>query len=120
MLPVKKGNRSMEILITSTSTNALIFGKVLAGAAASILQVGVMLGVSIMAYQYNADIWNHTLDFLFNIPVNVLLSFALFGTLGYLFYTFIYGAMGSMVFKSRRSIFRSFSDYNYICYLHFL
>ena len=53
-----------------------------------------MLGVSIMAYQYNADIWNHTLDFLFNIPVNVLLSFALFGTLGYLFYTFIYGAMG--------------------------
>ena len=89
----------MEILITSTSTNALIFGKVLAGAAASILQVGVMLGVSIMAYQYNADIWNHTLDFLFNIPVNVLLSFALFGTLGYLFYTFIYGAMGSMVSK---------------------
>lgn len=95
----EKGNRSMEILITSTSTNALIFGKVLAGAAASILQVGVMLGVSIMAYQYNADIWNHTLDFLFNIPVNVLLSFALFGTLGYLFYTFIYGAMGSMVSK---------------------
>ena len=95
----EKGNRSMEILITSTSTNALIFGKVLAGAVASILQVGVMLGVSIMAYQYNADIWNHTLDFLFNIPVNVLLSFALFGTLGYLFYTFIYGAMGSMVSK---------------------
>lgn len=95
----EKGNRSMEILITSTSTNALIFGKVLAGAAASILQVGVMLGVSILAYQYNADIWNHSLDFLFNIPVNVLLSFALFGTLGYLFYTFIYGAMGSMVSK---------------------
>lgn len=95
----EKGNRSMEILITSTSTNALIFGKVLAGAAASILQVGVMLGVSIFAYQCNADIWNHSLDFLFNIPVNVLISFAIFGTLGYLFYTFIYGAMGSMVSK---------------------
>lgn len=95
----EKGNRSMEILVTSTSTNALIFGKVLAGAAAGILQISAMLGISICAYQINAEVWNHSLDFLFNIPANVLLTFAVFGTLGYLFYSFIYGALGSMVSK---------------------
>ncbi|MEG0468844.1 MAG: ABC transporter permease [Longicatena sp.] len=95
----EKGNRSMEILVTSTSTNALIFGKVFAGAVASILQVTLMLGVSVLAYQANAEIWNHSLDFLFNIPVNVLLAFSVFGTFGYLFYSFIFGALGSMVSK---------------------
>lgn len=95
----EKGNRSMEILVTSTSSNALIFGKVLAGAAAGIVQIGVILAVSMLAYQANIEIWNHSLDFLFNIPASVLLSFAVFGTFGYLFYTFIYGAVGSMVSK---------------------
>lgn len=95
----EKGNRSMEILVTSTSSNALIFGKVLAGAAASIVQVTIILGLSVLAYQMNVDAWNHMLDFLFDIPVSVIAIFAIFGTLGYLFYSFIYGALGSMVSK---------------------
>lgn len=95
----EKGNRSMEILVTSTSSNALIFGKVLAGAIAGILQVGVVLGVSMVLYQVNVNAWNHSLDFLLDIPVDVLFTFAVFGTLGYLFYSFIYGALGSMVSK---------------------
>ena len=95
----EKGNRAMEILITSTSSDALIFGKVLAGALAGIVQVGVMLGVSMFAYQVNAEAWGNSLDFLFHIPASVLFTFAIFGTLGYLFYSFIYGALGSMVSK---------------------
>lgn len=95
----EKGNRSMEILVTSTSSNSLIFGKVLAGAIAGILQIAVLLGVSMLAYRFNADVWNNSLDFLFNIPASVLLTFAVFGTLGYLFYSFIYGAIGAMVSK---------------------
>ncbi|MEG2543478.1 MAG: ABC transporter permease [Longicatena sp.] len=95
----EKGNRAIEILITSANPNALIFGKVLAGAIAGILQAGVLLGVSYGAYQINAEVWNHALDFIFNIPINVLLTFGVFGTLGYLFYSFIYGAFGAMVSK---------------------
>lgn len=95
----EKGNRAVEILITSASPNALIFGKVIAGAIAGIVQAAVMLGFSMLCYQVNAQVWNHSLDFLFDIPVNVLLTFAVFGTLGYLFYSFIYGALGAMVSK---------------------
>lgn len=95
----EKGNRSIEILVTSASTNALIFGKVIAGALAGIVQVGLMLGVSFLAYYINADVWNNSLDFLFQIPLEVLLTFAVFGTLGYLFYSFIYGALGALVSK---------------------
>lgn len=95
----EKGNRAVEILITSASPNALIFGKVIAGAIAGIVQAAVMLGVSMLCYQVNAEVWHHSLDFLFDIPGNVLLTFAIFGTLGYLFYSFIYGALGAMVSK---------------------
>lgn len=95
----EKGNRAMEILVTSTSSNSLIFGKVLAGAVAGIIQVAALFGVSMISYQINVDAWNHGLDFIFNIPVSVLCTFAIFGTLGYLFYSFIYGALGAMVSK---------------------
>lgn len=95
----EKGNRAVEILVTSANPNALIFGKVIAGAIAGVVQTACMLFVSIAAYQINVDIWNHSLDFLFDIPLSVLLVFGVFGTLGYLFYSFIYGALGAMVSK---------------------
>ena len=41
-----------------------------------------------------------TLDFLFKIPGDILLNFALFGTLGYLFYAFIFGALGALVSRT--------------------
>lgn len=95
----EKSNRSIEILVTSVSPNALIFGKVMAGAVASILQVGLMLGCAYGFYQVNAGAWNHMLDIAFNIPLQTLLTFAVFGSLGYLFYTFIFGALGALVSK---------------------
>lgn len=95
----EKGNRAMEILVTSTSSNALIFGKVLAGAIAGIIQCSLLIGVSMIAYQINAAAWNNALDFIFNIPAEVLIAFAYFGIMGYLFYSFIFGALGAMVSK---------------------
>lgn len=96
----EKSNRAMEILVTSTSTNSLIFGKVIAGTIASVLQVGVILVSGMMSYQINVASWGHRLDFLFNIPSHVLLTFATFGTVGYIFYAFIYGALGALVSKA--------------------
>lgn len=96
----EKSNRSMEILVTSTSTKSLIFGKVLAGALAGIMQFAAILLVAFFAYKLNADAWDNTLDFLFDIPGNVLATFSLFGVLGYLLFLFIYGAIGALVSRT--------------------
>lgn len=96
----EKSNRTMEILVTSTKTSYLIFGKVIAGAIISVLQFGTIIGVGKIAYALNADAWNGRLDMVFKIPGDVLLQFAAFGILGYLFFTFIFGALGALVSKT--------------------
>ena len=96
----EKSNRAIEVLVTSASSSALIFGKVIAGAIAGITQFGIIVISSVVAYRFNQSAWNGALDMLFEIPGNVLLIFAVFGTLGYLLYSFIYGALGALVQKS--------------------
>ena len=96
----EKSNRAMEILVTSTDTNSLIFGKVIAGAIASVIQVTIIIGSGIISYQVNSAAWNGMLDFIFKIPANVLITFGVFGLLGFLFYCFIYGALGALVSRT--------------------
>ena len=96
----EKSNRTMELLVTSTNTTNLIFGKIISGAIAGIIQVGLILGTGLIAYRINADAWDNSLDFLFNIPADVLIAFALFGVMGYLFYAFIFGALGALVSRT--------------------
>ncbi|WP_130807841.1 ABC transporter permease [Senegalia massiliensis] len=96
----EKSNRTMEILVTSTNTTYLIFGKVMAGAIAGVLQFGIILGTAIGVYKLNSESWNGALDFIFDIPSDVLLLFSVFGILGYLFYSFIYGALGALVSRT--------------------
>lgn len=96
----EKSNRSIEVLVTSTSTNALLFGKVFAGAVASIFQVGVIMLSSIGTYKLNQDVWGHKLDMALDIPIEVIITFAMFGIGGYLFYAFLYGAMGALVSRT--------------------
>ncbi len=96
----EKSNRTMEVLITSTKSRNLIFGKVLGGALAGIIQFGLIILVGKISYDINATAWNNNLDFIFDIPSEVLLSFSAFGILGYLFYLFIYGALGALVSKT--------------------
>lgn len=96
----EKSNRTMEILVTSTSTKSLIFGKVIAGALAGVIQFGTMLLIASITYRLNAQAWNNNLDFIFNIPGNILTTFSAFGILGYLFYLFIYGVIGALVSRT--------------------
>lgn len=96
----EKSNRAIEILVTSTSTNSLIFGKVIAGAISSIVQVGIVMISGIVAYSMNSDVWNGMLDNIFKIPSELMITFAIFGILGYLFYSFIFGALGALVSKT--------------------
>ncbi|MEG0823815.1 MAG: ABC transporter permease [Erysipelotrichaceae bacterium] len=95
----EKSNKSIEVLITSANPNALIFGKVLAGAIAGVFQIGLVLISAFAAYHFAADSLNHMLDFLFDIPPLVMGSFAIFGVLGYLLYAFMFGCAGAMVSK---------------------
>lgn len=95
----EKSNRAIEILSTSCSPNALIFGKVIAGAITGALQTMLILGSCLLAYQLNADAWNHMLDPFLNIPMIVLVTFALFGVFGYLLFSFMFGAIGALCSK---------------------
>lgn len=96
----EKGNRTMELLVTSTNTTYLIFGKVISGALAGIIQFGLILGTGLITYKLNAEAWDYNLDFLFDIPADVLIAFAFFGIMGYLFYAFIFGALGALVSRT--------------------
>lgn len=96
----EKSNRTMELLVTSTNTTYLIFGKIISGALAGIIQFGLILGTGLITYKLNANAWDHNLDFLFDIPANVLVAFAFFGVMGYLFYAFIFGALGALVSRT--------------------
>ena len=99
-ITAEKSNRAIEVLVTSTSTNTLIFGKVIAGAIASIVQVGVIMSSAIIGYKVNSHAWNGMLDNVFKIPSEIIVTFAIFGILGYLFYSFLFGARGALVSKT--------------------
>jgi len=96
----EKSNRAMEVLVTSTDTSYLIFGKVLSGALAGIIQFGAIILTGGLAYKLNAAAWDNALDFIFKIPGTVFLSFVVFGILGYLLFAFIYGALGALVSRT--------------------
>jgi len=96
----EKSNRAIEILVTSVNSNSLIFGKVLAGALAGIIQAVLILGSSFVSYMAVGDAWGGILDMLFDIPSKVLISFAVFGILSYLLYAFIFGMLGALVSKT--------------------
>lgn len=96
----EKSNRAIEILVTSVSSNSLIFGKVLAGAIAGIVQCGLILGSAVASYQMFRGSWNYKLDFLFQIPGSVWAAFVVFGLMGYLLYAFLFGMLGALVSKT--------------------
>lgn len=96
----EKSNRAIEILVTSVNSNSLICGKVLAGAIAGVLQAGIILGSGFISYGFVQEAWGGLLDFLFRIPTNVLVIYAVFAVLSYLLYAFIFGMLGALVSKT--------------------
>ena len=96
----EKSNRAIEILVTSVNSNSLICGKVLAGAIAGVLQAGIILGSGFVSYSLVKDAWGGMIDFLFDIPTNVLVIYAAFAVLSYLLYAFIFGMLGALVSKT--------------------
>ena len=78
----------------------MIFGKVIAATLAGFIQIGIVLASGIITYSLNSKAWNGLLDNIFKIPTNILLTFIIFGSIGYLSYSFIFGALGALVSKT--------------------
>lgn len=95
----EKSNRTVEILVTSTPSSSLLFGKVLTAATAILFQFGLIFASILGAYQFNRDSLGGILDLFLDIPADVLITFAVFGLGGFLFYAFMYGALGGLVSK---------------------
>ncbi len=99
----EKSNRTVEILVTSTTPSSLLFGKVLAGATAVVFQMGLIFGSIIGTYKLNQDalggMAEGVLNMFFDIPTQVIVGFAVFGLGGFLLYAFMYGMLGALVSK---------------------
>ena len=95
----EKSNRSIEILVTTTNSRDILFGKVFAGTVATFFQVGLIMAALLISYNFNKEYWGGFMGAVLNIPSDVLIAFAVFGLGGFLFYAFMYGALGALVSK---------------------
>lgn len=97
----EKSSRAMELLITSARTDNLMFGKVLGAGAAGLLQIVAILGTSFLGYGLNQSYWaeNFLIQSIFDMPFSILIYTIVFFILGFLIYSFLYGAVGSLASK---------------------
>ena len=95
----EKNDRTMELLITTTSSTSLIVGKVIASLLFSIGQIIVMLLAGFLGVFINKA--NYPENFLTiitqNISLELIIVFLLFSFFGCLLYFFVYAALGSLV-----------------------
>lgn len=97
----EKTSRAMEVLITSASPVALMFGKILASSFAGIFQITAVFGSAFISYNINKSYFenNAVINTLFNFPASLVGYLLIFFLLGFLIYSFLFGAMASTVSK---------------------
>lgn len=97
----EKTSRAMEVLITSASPVALMFGKILASSVAGIFQITAIFGTAFISYNINKSYFetNAVINTLFNFPASLVGYLLIFFLLGFLIYSFLFGAMASTVSK---------------------
>lgn len=97
----EKTSRAMEVLITSASPVALMFGKILASSVAGIFQIATIFGSAFISYNINKSYFetNAVINTLFNFPASLVGYLLIFFLLGFLIYSFLFGAMASTVSK---------------------
>ena len=98
----EKSSKAMEMLITSAKPVNLIFGKVLGTGIAGISQMVVVVGSAFLFYNLNTEYWgeNMIISALFNITTEALIVSLLAFILGFFFYAFIFGALGSLATRT--------------------
>ncbi len=97
----EKSDRTMELLITSTSPTSLIVGKVLAGAVIGVLQIALVYLFTYLGLRLNSA--NYPEGILKAIGLTIsfdgLLVILGFTVVGYLMYLFLFAGLGALVSK---------------------
>ncbi|WP_312649254.1 ABC transporter permease [Proteiniclasticum sp.] len=97
----EKSDRTMEILITSSDTNSLIIGKVLASGTAGILQAAAMGVTLFLGYRLNSGSYSEEILQFLNLRIDpdLLAVYILFALTGYFLLLFIYAGIGALMSK---------------------
>lgn len=97
----EKDSRTMELLITSTNTSQLIFGKVLAAGLAGIIQMGVVLLGAVIGFFISRSFYPEAILMMLQgqMSLDVIAVYTIFSISGYILYLFIFAALGSLVSK---------------------
>lgn len=97
----EKSSRAMELLTTSASPVAMMFGKIIASCLAGLTQLVGIFGSALLFYNLNRTSWqgNQMINSIFNVPPDLLLYMILFFLLGFFIYGMMFGAVGSLVSK---------------------
>lgn len=95
---VEKSSRTMEMLITHADPVSLMFGKILGAGAAGFTQLILILGAAVGFYSINKEYWqdNMIVNSIFDMPLKLVAFTVLFFSLGFLIYSFMYGALASL------------------------
>lgn len=95
----EKSNRAMELLITSSKPSSLMFGKIIGTGCAGLLQFVLVFGSGYLFYHINSSFYadNPIVQSIFNMPADILIYALIFFVLGFAIYSFMYGALGSLV-----------------------
>lgn len=98
----EKSSRAMEVLITTTRPETLMFGKVIGIGMAGLAQMLVFLLTGAGAYLLNQDslVSYDLLAELFNIPASTFVYALLFFLGGYFLYAMLFAAIGSLVSRT--------------------
>jgi ABC-2 type transport system permease protein len=99
----EKGSRVMELMLNATTPLQMLAGKVIGNGAAGLTQYGIILGAVIVGLVAQGPIHraflsgSGTSDAFGGLSVPVLGAFAVLFVLGFLLYSLLYAALGSMV-----------------------
>jgi ABC-2 type transport system permease protein len=97
----EKSTHVMEILITSTKTTSMMFGKIIASCLAGLTQLVSVFSSTIVFYKLNQSYWNDNIviNSIFNMPYKLSAYFLVFFILGFFIYAFIFASVGSTTSK---------------------
>lgn len=105
---VEKSTKTMELLITSVSTNALIFGKVFANASVALLQFLLIIITAVVSFLMSSSSWANfsekSTDILaMAINPSIIILAIVFFLIGFFEYAFMYAGLGSTVSRLEES-----------------
>jgi ABC-2 type transport system permease protein len=95
----EKSSRAMEILITTSRPETLIFGKVIGIGLAGLTQIiaNVLVGIAFYFINQNSLMSVDMLSLFFQVPVSTFVYVFIFFIGGFFFYAMLFGSLGSLV-----------------------